>query len=166
MRKRIVTLGAAALLVVGASLVATAQTDESTDDDSAGVGPHRIVESVLDELVGDDVITEDQSQAISEALVDKWEEVKAERKELFEDRRAEMETVRGFLEDDVISADELAQLPEDSILRDVDGPFAEALEDGEITRDELENAGAFLRGFRRGHRHGAMFGSATPESGA
>ena len=54
------------------------------------------------------------------------------------ERREMHDLIRGFLEDDVISGDELAQLPEDHPMRDEDGPFADALADGQITKDELD----------------------------
>lgn len=43
-----------------------------------------------------------------------------------------------LLDDDVIDADELAGLPEDSPILDPDGPFAAYLDDGQLTSDELE----------------------------
>jgi hypothetical protein len=46
----------------------------------------------------------------------------------------------GFLEDDgVIDSNELAQLPEDSVLRDPAGPLATELSDGQLTEAELRD---------------------------
>ena len=109
-----------------------------------------ILDEVLSELVSSGVITQDQSDAITSALTDKAEERRAE----FEAERERLEAmwtqIRGFLEDDVITSDEIAQLP-------ADNPFSnlqDILADGQITRDELESAapfgGLFIDGPGRG----------------
>lgn len=159
MRKRILALSAATMLILGAALVASAQTDETAADTDTVTRNHPLVEEVLDDLVADDVITEDQATAITEALSERWDEAREEFQARREEHRELAEQVREFLEDDVITAEELAQLPADSVFNDADGPLAEALEDGEITVDELENAGAWMRGFHRGFQRGAKFGS-------
>lgn len=63
--------------------------------------------------------------------------------ESVDDDTADM--VSGFLEDDLIDAGELAQLPEDSVLRDPEGPAAEAIGDGQLTETELREAGLQVR---------------------
>ncbi|HVR78236.1 MAG TPA: ABC transporter permease subunit [Acidimicrobiia bacterium] len=55
------------------------------------------------------------------------------------------DAVSEFLDDDVIDSGELAQLPEDSVLRDPEGPAAEALGDGQLTEAELREAGLQVR---------------------
>jgi hypothetical protein len=47
----------------------------------------------------------------------------------------------GLLEDGVIDATELAELPDDHPLKDPDGPAADFLADGELTEDELKQLG-------------------------
>ncbi|MFP3881493.1 MAG: ABC transporter permease subunit [Actinomycetota bacterium] len=44
-----------------------------------------------------------------------------------------------------LTADDLVQLPEDSVLRDENGPVSEMLEDGEITAAELRDADLLIR---------------------
>jgi hypothetical protein len=69
-----------------------------------------------------------------------------------------------LLDDGVITAEELATLPDDSPLKDADGPLAEALEDGQITAAELREAykdlvpdrARFRRGLGLGLRLGAL----------
>ena len=123
-----------------------------------------LLDEVLSDLVSNGVITQEQSDAITQALTAKAEERRAEF-EAERERLQEMWTqIRGFLEDDVITSDEIAQLP-------ADNPFTnlqDILADGEITRDELESVapfgGAFVEG--RGHfgpgpgspRHHIWFG--------
>ena len=61
----------------------------------------------------------------------------------FDDDTAD--AVSAFLEDGVINSGELTQLPEDSVLRDPEGPVGEALDDGQLTEAELREAGLQVR---------------------
>lgn len=167
MRKRIVVVLAALLLIGGGSVVAVAQAANSTDtttsdsqvtDTKVPEGP---LSEVLDELVSRGVITVDQATAITDAVAAKRQELAAARHQRVQERRDRLSQIRGFLDDDVITSDELSQLPGDSPLRDPSGPLADALQDGQITRDELKDARIFLRGFRRGHRLGQFQGSTS-----
>ncbi len=167
MKKIMVSLVAASALVLGAfaastitSSEASAQTDEATTVDEATTAtdgirwPHRgaILEGVLSDLVGDGVLTQGQADAVNEAL-------EAEREELREefgdrrDRRAnrhDMRTqIRDWLEDGVITAEELSELPADLPILADDGPLAEALKDGQITQAEWD---AFIEQRRADHR--------------
>jgi polyhydroxyalkanoate synthesis regulator phasin len=85
-----------------------------------------ILSDVLDELVTDGTINQTQADAIEEAITER-------RSELREEAEARREQMRTFLEDGTLSADELAQLPEDHPLRNLDS----FLEDGQLTQDEL-----------------------------
>jgi polyhydroxyalkanoate synthesis regulator phasin len=98
-----------------------------------------LLAEVLAELVSSGVLTQEQSDAITEALTAKAEQRRAE----FEAERQRLQQmwtqIQEFLEDDVVTSDEIAQLPEDN-------PFAklqDILSDGQITRDELESAAPF-----------------------
>ncbi|MGI8928156.1 MAG: hypothetical protein ACR2H0_01640 [Candidatus Limnocylindrales bacterium] len=129
-------------------------------------GEGSVLSDVLAELVTAGTITQAQSDAIVEALTTKADERRAE----FEAQCAEMEAmftqIKGFLEDGVISADEIAQLP-------ADNPFTnltDILADGQITQDELESIGPFggghfFGGPHRGHHgpgdHGLWSGPDT-----
>jgi phosphonate ABC transporter permease subunit PhnE len=53
--------------------------------------------------------------------------------------------VEGFLADGVIDSMELAQLPQESILREPEGPVSSAVEDGQLTVAELREAGLQVR---------------------
>jgi polyhydroxyalkanoate synthesis regulator phasin len=147
MRKTIVVIGAAALLLVGAStvLAAPAATNGLGVVTATIGGAGDVLSDVLDELVGAGTIDQTQADAIEQAVEDKRTELQAEREAL----REQMET---FLEDGVLSAEELAQLPADHPLRNLD----QFLEDGQLTTEELRQ----LRGVggfgHRGHGHGPM----------
>lgn len=145
MRKTIVIIGASALLLLGASTVMAAPAATSglgvvaTTIGNAG----SVLSDVLDELVGNGTINQTQADAIEQAVEDKRAELQAEREAL----REQMET---FLEDGELSADELAQLPADHPLRNLD----QFLEDGKLDSDELQQ----LRGFGGFGRHHGGFG--------
>lgn len=102
-------------------------------------GPGALLEDVLGDMVGTGVITQEQSDAIVAALTTAAEDRRAE----LEAQRAEMREmwtqIGGFLEDGVISADEIGQLPDDN-------PFSslsDILADGQVTQEELESVAPF-----------------------
>ncbi len=167
MRQKVIAVAIAGGLAVGAGLIAItvatpgiaiAQDDQNLEGNSER--PHdrngTLLEEVLDDLVATGKITQEQAGDIIDSLAAKATEVRAEREEL-------QELIYGFLDDDVISADELAQLPEGHPFNDPDGPFASALEDGQLTRTEIQSArpknpGDLKPGgpFKRGARLGAL----------
>lgn len=151
MRKTLMAMIAAiAVLVIGGSLGALAQT-ENTGDDAAQtkelVRPVRghLFEGALDEMVADGVIDADQAIAITAWLENRRSELEDER----EERRAAHEAAWA---DDVLTAEEAANLPSADRLLSEDGPFADAWEDGQLTREEFEAAKAEFGG-RRGLGH-------------
>lgn len=143
MRKTVAALTAGAL-IAGGAMVATAQTDstDQVEPDAPIVEMKRgeRISSFFDEMVADGVISQEQADTMLAELEARHEERVAERQE----RRAAFEAA---FEDDVLTVAELEELGADRIL-DEDGPFAEALEDGQITRDEFEAIHA-----ERGPRH-------------
>jgi len=155
MKKLLVSLAAAGVLVAGAfvaSSVTSSAADAQTTDTEVteqGQRPERgaILDEVLGGLVSDGTINQSQADAVKEAIQAK----RAELKEEFGDRnpRAIAQrrgVLRGLLADGVISAEEIAELPEDHPLRTGDSRFSELLEDdGQITREELQ-------AFREAHR--------------
>ena len=150
------TVAAAApgLVNTASSLVATgavALDDGSVELRVAGDGS--LLDEVLAELVTDGVITQEQSDAITEALTTKAEERRTELEAEREQLRAIWEQIQGFLEDGVISADEIAQLPDDNPFSAIEG----ILEDGQVTLEELQS----LRPFG-GFREGPGFGPGGP----
>ncbi|MGI9584230.1 MAG: hypothetical protein ACR2N7_01410 [Acidimicrobiia bacterium] len=146
MKKFIASLAAAGVLVAGAFVASTvtvspadAQTDE-TNTVEERPEPGEGLETIMAELVADGTLTQAQADTVQDRLVTAREEHRAERQERREARREARSQIRGFLDDDVITADELAQLSDDHPLLDPDGPLGDALEDGGITRAELEAA--------------------------
>ena len=108
-----------------------------------------LLEQVLDELVSAGTLTQEQADAIVGAIEDK-----------IDARRAEAERLRelwqGFIEDGVISQDEIDQLPGDSPLREAWNSIAE---DGQVTLEQLRGLHPFgghrgPGGFFRGHHGG------------
>ncbi len=134
MRTKIVA-ALAALLLIGGAAVAYGQesTDDATTKESGRFGGWlrhnrgEILQSVLADLVTDGVIDQAQSDAIVAALEAKRDEYAAAR-----------DLMQSFWEDGVLTSEEIAQLPEPNVFIDPDGPFADALADGELTSDEVD----------------------------
>ncbi len=156
MRKTVAALTAGAL-IAGGAMVATAQTDNSdTVDPNAPIVEMKRGErigSFFGDMVAEGVISQDQADTMLAELESRHEERVAERQE----RREAFESA---FEDDVLTLAELEDLGADRIL-DEDGPFAEALEDGEITRDEFDAIRAEF-GPRHHRGPGRGFGSGGP----
>ena len=72
------------------------------------------------------------------------------------------EQIQSFLEDGVITAEELSQLPEGNPLTDPDGPLAEYLTDGQIIQDEFDE----IRSQRQTHCGRGRGGATPPSDGA
>ncbi len=162
MKKPIAILAASGLIALGGAAAVSAAPDAGASTAPAaavmtaedGTTRQSILTDVLGGLVTDGTITQAQSDKIVATLDAKRTEMQAER----EAARTQMRT---FLEDGVISADELAQLPADSPLRNL----GSVLDDGQITLDELRSlrgAGGF--GGRGGHGHGGPLGGDAPST--
>jgi hypothetical protein len=89
--------------------------------------PNRFTEtdSPFTEALADGELTRDEVEAIRDEQRAHHEEVR--------------DLVDGFLDDGVLTSDEIAQLPEPHPFTD-DGPFADELSDGQLTEDELDAA--------------------------
>ena len=160
MRNRIIAALIAAGLLVGAGFVtsvvsapgtAGAQEDSSGDDEGRGHSRRgfEFLSGVLDELVDQGTISQEDADAVLNAVQEKAAGIKEEREALHE-------MIKGFLEDGVITEDEADQLPEDHWLRsDV---FDEAWADDELTVEEIRAARPHPRRdtFKKGARFGAL----------
>lgn len=149
MKKIIASIAAAGVLVVGAfaastitSTAASAQTDEPPIETEEASRPHpgAVLDDVLADLVQDKTLDQEQADAVKDGVEAKREELKEKYGDR-RDRRAQRGEMRGqiqrWLEDGVISAEELAELPFD-LPRSEDGPLQEALKDGQITQAEWD----------------------------
>jgi len=99
------------------------------------------VAEALEALVTDGTLTTEQVDAIVEAMA-------AARADHPRPVRRGMRAgwqIAEMLEDGVIDASELAELPDGHPLNDLDGPVAEYLDDGQLTRDELLELRSQLR---------------------
>lgn len=174
MKKTLTALLAALVLVAGAFTAtaitggaATAQTeDESTDRPNF---PKRgeIVDEVLADLVGEEVINQGQADQIAAALRARAEEVHAEMQQWREENPGSGPFGRGFkrgfhlgglLEDGVIDSDEIAELPDDHPLKDPNGPAAKYLGDDQLTKEELQELRQELHEQRQAERQGQAGG--------
>lgn len=150
MRKVIASMIATGVLVVGAFAVSTitsseasAQTDETPAATDEVRRPHggAALDQVLGDLVEDGTLNQDQADAVKEAMIAKRDELKekfGDRRERIARRHDMRKNIRAWLEDGVITADELSGIPEDSPIFADDSPLADALEDGEITQAEWD----------------------------
>jgi polyhydroxyalkanoate synthesis regulator phasin len=147
--KRIAASLAAATLLVAGAFVAVAVSNTAADaqvaDDEMTTDverpePGAVMTEVLDGLVADGTLTQAQADAVADAFKEKREELKDTVGEMRQrHRRGHMlHRIGHLLDDGVISADEIAELPDNHPFKDPDGPFAEALEDGQITQAEWD----------------------------
>src|SRR5688500_1270306 len=155
--KRLIWLPlAGVLLIAGATVAAAAPgvvdraasvfnadgTDTTTTESDGEVRfghAGGLLDEVLSELVEAGTITQAQADAIAQALTTKAEEKHAAFEAQREAWQATAEQIRTFLEDGVISADEIAQLSEDNPFSNLE----DILADGQITLEELESVGPF-----------------------
>jgi hypothetical protein len=175
MKRIFVSIAAAGVLVAGAFAASTvvespalAQTavptavasdDATTDARPDFARPGDMLDEVLGDLVSDGILDQGEADAVKAALEAKHEEVRAEMEAWREENPGRFERgfkrgfgVGGLLEDGVIDADELAELPDDHPLKDADGPASEYLTDGQLTEDELKQIGDQFRQRRAGDR--------------
>ncbi len=156
MKKIFVSIAAAGVLVAGAfaaSMVVDGQALAQTGDE-LGVErtdiprPEDILDEVLSDLVREGTLDQDQADAVKGALEARHEEVRTQLDERRGEKPGKFErdpAMAGMLEDGVIDAGELAELPDDHPLKDPNGPAAEFLEDGELSVDELHELGDHRR---------------------
>jgi hypothetical protein len=149
MKKIIISMAAAGVLVVGAFAASTitsssvsAQSDEPPIETEEVRRPHpgAVLDQVLADLVEEGTLDTEEAAAVKDGVAAKWEEIKekyGDRRDRREHRREMREQIQLWLEDGVITEDEIAELPFD-LPRSEDGPLAEALEDGKITQAEWD----------------------------
>ena len=137
-------IAGAAVAAAAPSVIESARGVFAADEAHLRVGPGDLLETVLADLVGDGTITQAQSDAITTAL-------QAAADEKVADMEARRELIAGFVEDGVITQDEINQLPEDDPLRVA---FNSIADDGQISVDQLRRLGP---GFGPGH-HGRGHG--------
>jgi len=110
-----------------------------------GAAAQDILNEVLAKLVADGTITQAQADAITNGVKDKLAERQATLQELRKQWQETATKLKTFLEDGVITSDELAQLPADNPIAN----FEDILADGQITQEELDSVMVgphFMRG--------------------
>ncbi len=155
--KRLVWLPVAGFLLIAGAAVATASnqiftvvpaevpaaTPAAEEDTGMRFRAGDLVEEVLADLIEQNVLTQEQSDAFVAALEAALDERRAEAEARMEQMRETWDQVRGFLEDGAITQQEMDTLPEDNPLREA---FTSIAEDGEVTLDELRQLGPALGG--------------------
>jgi hypothetical protein len=161
MNKIFVSIVAAGILVAGAfgasTIVGNQAVAQTTDLQTVGAAdgerpdvprPGDILDEVLADLVADGTLDQGDADAVRAAVEAKHEEVRAELDSWREEHPGRFErgfnrgfALGGLLEDGVIDATELAELPDDHPFNDPNGPAAEFLADGQLTADELHQIG-------------------------
>ncbi len=106
-----------------------------------------ILQEVLAEMVSEGTLAQVQSDAIMSALQEKREELTAARTQT-------RELLKSFWDDEVLTEDEIDQLPMADHILQLEG-VSEALADGQITRAEAEE---LLPGKGKHHRGGGSRG--------
>ncbi|MFQ5524015.1 MAG: hypothetical protein ACE5F5_10600 [Acidimicrobiia bacterium] len=163
--RKVLAASVAGAILVGAGFVtaavagpgtAFAEENGTAQVEEGGFIPRALgfLGGVLDGLVDDGTLSEDQAQAVLDAVEAKMETVKAE-------REAVREMIKEFLEDGVITEDEAAQLPEDHFL--LSERFDEAWMDGELTIEEIRELMPHPR--RRAFKNGARLGALLDDGG-
>jgi hypothetical protein len=166
--KRIVASLAAATVLVAGAFVAVAVSNTAADaqvaEDQTTTDVERpergaVMTEVLDGLVADGTLTQAQADAVADAFEAKREKLGDTVGDMRQRHRRGhfLHRLSHLLEDGVISSDEIAELPENHPLKDPDGPFAEALEDGQVTQAEFDAIVEQLKAER---------GSKTSDAGA
>jgi hypothetical protein len=133
------------LLTVASPDPSSGATITVNDDEHAWkIGPDGLLTQVLADLVANGTLTQAQSDAVTTGLQDAIEARRT-------DMQARMELISGFVEDGVITQDEINQLPADDPLRVA---FDSIANDGQISLEQLRGLGpGFGPGFGPGH-HG------------
>jgi hypothetical protein len=142
----VVVVGGALFAVTIATSGAVAQ-ESAVDDDRPDVDRSGLLPDVLADLVADGTIDQPQAEAVEAALREAVAQHRPLRRAARRGARAGYRIGR-FLADDVIDADELSSLPDDHVLRDPDGPAADFIDDGRLTRDELRTIRTHWNGGR------------------
>jgi len=117
-----------------------------------------ILDQVLADLVKAGTITQAQSDAITQALQQKITDQQARVDQMRQQAQQEWTQLQGFLQDGVITQDEVNQLPADSPFRKV---FDSIAQNGQVTLDQLRQLRMFGRGDQGDHGNGWGPGSST-----
>jgi hypothetical protein len=133
----------------GADPTAAASTPAPTDPGTTaapnepGHGPlgfkgaaQDILDKVLSDLVADGTISQAQADSITNAVKDELATRQAEAEKLRQQWQDTASKLKTFLEDGVITQDEIDTLPADSPLRIA---FDSIAKDGQVTLDQLKN---------------------------
>lgn len=171
MKSMLLIIPVAGLVLVGAAGAVLAQSAAQPAEDgvvpaAASASPDA---SDTTKRPGDGVLAEVLADLVTKGTITQaqsdaiLEALDAKRTEFRAEAEARRELWRSILEDGQITREELEQLPADSPLRNLEN----LLDDGVITRDELRGLGGLGRGFGfggRGHGPGGGMWGPAPTS--
>jgi len=123
-------------------------------------GGEDMLNQVLSDLVANNVISQDQADKITKALQDAVDQKQAQLDQQRQALQDQWTQIQGFLDDGVITQDEVDQLPADSPFRQM---FDSIAQNGQVTQDQLRQLGpgGF---FGPGHGHHMGPGHMWPDS--
>jgi hypothetical protein len=139
-------------------------TDTQSDDQQSDQPPFKklwtrgegMLNQVLSDLVANNTINQTQADAITKALQDAVDQRQAELDQQRQALKDQWDQIQGFLDDGVITQDEVDQLPADSPFRQM---FDSIAQDGQVTLDQLRQLGpGRFFGPGRGHDFGPGMG--------
>jgi polyhydroxyalkanoate synthesis regulator phasin len=169
------TLAPAAANLNAASPAPTAAASPATNDNQPwgpgfghmefdGAGTN-LLNQVLSDLVKAGTITQAQSDAITGALQTAITDQQTQAEQQRQQMQQQWTQIQGFLQDGVITQDEVNQLPADSPFRQV---FDSIAQDGKVTLQQLQQLGGFGMGpgmMNHGRGFGPGMGPMGPWSG-
>ena len=166
----VLVAGALAATAIASSGVSAQTTDDQSTDQAKPDFPKggEMLEEVLAGFVASGDISQSTADDIAAAIAEKAAEIREQKRQWLEDhpdqrRRGFKQGFRlgGFLEDGVIDAEELAELPDDHPLKNPDGPAGPYLGDGQLTKEELEQIREQLHEQHQAERDANAQGTST-----
>ena len=166
MRNKVIAALVAGGLLVGAGFVtsfvsapgtASAQETEAGTDEARGFFSRGLefLQGVLSDLVSDGTLSQEDADAVADAVETEAASMQAEHEAL-------REAIEAAFEDDVLTEAEAASvLPDDH--KWLSEEFDEAWADGELTKDEIRELSPHSR--RNSFRKGAQFGALLDDGG-
>lgn len=140
--------------IVSAPSIASAQEETTGGEEGKGIIPRALefLGGVLDELVGEGTISQEDADAVLDAVENKAVEIR-------EERKAVHDAIKAALDDGVLTKQEAldAGVPEDHWLFTAEA-LQDAWEDGQLTTEEIREARPHPRRdfFKKGLRFGAL----------
>ena len=118
----------------------SADSSPSTTTGAQQNSQQDLLKQVLADLVDQNVISQDQADAVTQALQNKVDQLRTQAEQRRQELQQERTQIQGFLQDGVITQDEIDQLPADSPLRQA---FDSIAKNGQVTLQQLQQLPGF-----------------------